>query len=76
MPRKRESKTSVAKKSKPKRTTATKGGKKRASRATSQLKQTAMKVLAGAAAGAVRAIMPPLEKAAGTQGAGSKERKS
>lgn len=76
MARKRESKRSVAKKSKPKRTTATKGGKKRASRATSEVKETAMQVLAGAAAGAVRAIMPRLEKAAGSQGTGSKERKS
>jgi hypothetical protein len=33
--------------------------------ATSQVRKTAMKVLAGAAAGAVRAIIPPLEQAAG-----------
>lgn len=32
-------------------------------RVPAQMKQTAMKVLAGAAAGAVRAIIPPLEKA-------------
>ena len=38
---------------------------KRVSRATKQVKETAMKALAGAAAGAVRAIMPPLEKAVG-----------
>ena len=76
MPKKRKSKTSVAKKSKPKRKGATpaKSAKRSGSRATSQVKQTAMKVLAGAAAGAVRAIMPPLEKAAGGEGAGSKER--
>jgi hypothetical protein len=79
MATKRASKTGVAKTSKPKRkgATATKSGKTRASRATSQMKDTAMKVLAGAAAGAVRAIMPPLEKAeaAARQGGGSKERK-
>ena len=79
MARKRARKTAVAKKSKPKRkgATATKSGRKRASRAPSQMKETAMKVLAGAAAGAVQAIMPSLEKAepAARQGAGSKERK-
>lgn len=35
------------------------------SRSPGSVKQTAMKVLAGAAAGAVRAIIPPLEEAAG-----------
>ena len=40
---------------------------RRISRATKQVKETAMKALAGAAAGAVRAIMPPLEKAVGGQ---------
>ena len=40
---------------------------KRLSRATKQMKETAMKALAGAAAGAVRAIIPPLEKAVGGQ---------
>ena len=46
------------------------GRKKSASRGTSgatkTLKKTAVKVMAGAAAGAVRAIIPPLEEAAGT----------
>lgn len=90
MPRKRTSKRSTAKgrklkrtskpsgakgrKSKRKRATATKSRKKRVSRAAFPVKRTAMKMLAGAAAGAVRAIMPPLEKAAGSQGVDSKER--
>jgi hypothetical protein len=53
-------------KAKAKRRIATKGkATRRMSRATKQVKQTAMKALAGAAAGAVRAIMPPLEKAVG-----------
>ena len=45
------------------------GGKRAASNrsgATKTLKKTAVKVMAGAAAGAVRAIIPPLEEAAGT----------
>ena len=45
------------------------GGKRVASKksgATKTLKKTAVKVMAGAAAGAVRAIIPPLEEAAGT----------
>ena len=72
----------MAKKPKPKRkgsvaTKSGKSGKRRASRVTSKMKETAMKVLAGAAAGAVRAAMPPLEKAeaAGGEGSGSKGRK-
>jgi hypothetical protein len=64
------------------------GGKKSGSRGTSgttkTLKKTAVKVMAGAAAGAVRAIIPPLEEAAGTSeraagikpGSGSKRAKS
>ena len=40
-------------------------GTRRISRATKRVKDTAMKALAGAAAGAVRAIIPPLEKAVG-----------
>ena len=77
MPRKRKSKSSTRKRSKPKRTRAVRKSRtKRGSRATSQAKQTAMKVLAGAAAGAVRAMMPPLEKAAGKQDARSKARKA
>ena len=45
------------------------GGKRVASKksgATKTLTKTAVKVMAGAAAGAVRAIIPPLEEAAGT----------
>ena len=52
------------------RTAAKKSGSKRGARTTSgatkTLKKTAVKVMAGAAAGAVRAIIPPLEEAAGT----------
>ena len=55
-------------KAKAKRRTATKvKTTRRISRASKQVKETAMKALAGAAAGAVRAIMPPLEKAVGGQ---------
>jgi hypothetical protein len=43
-----------------------KDGSRRASGTTKTLKKTAVKVMAGAAAGAVRAIIPPLEAAAGT----------
>ena len=42
------------------------GRPKTASGATKTLKKTAVKVMAGAAAGAVRAIIPPLEQTAGT----------
>ena len=48
------------------RTARKKGGSRKASAATKTLKTTAVKVMAGAAAGAVRAVIPPLEKAAGT----------
>jgi hypothetical protein len=52
------------------RTGTKKSGRKRAARkksgANSALRKTAVKVMAGAAAGAVRAIIPPLEEAAGT----------
>ena len=51
------------------RSGAKKSGGKRASNksgATKTLTKTAVKVMAGAAAGAVRAIIPPLEEAAGT----------
>ena len=41
------------------------GSAKKASAAKTQIKKTAAKVLAGAAAGAVRAIIGPLEEAAG-----------
>jgi len=60
-------------KAKAKRRSATKGkatrrmATRRISRATKQVKETAMKALAGAAAGAVRAIIPPLQKAVGGQ---------
>jgi hypothetical protein len=51
------------------RTGAKKSGGKRAasktSGATKTLNKTAVKVMAGAAAGAVRAMIPPLEEAAG-----------
>ena len=48
------------------RTARKTGGSRKASGATKTLKTTAVKVMAGAAAGAVRAIIPSLEKAAGT----------
>jgi hypothetical protein len=51
------------------RTGTKKSGAKRAaskSGATKTLKKTAVKVMAGAAAGAVRAMIPSLEEAAGT----------
>jgi hypothetical protein len=52
------------------RTGAKTSGGKRAARkksgATKTLKNTAVKVMAGAAGGAVRAIISPLEEAAGT----------
>jgi hypothetical protein len=52
------------------RTAATKSGGKRAasktSGATKTLKKTAVQVVAGAAAGAVRAMIPTLEEAAGS----------
>jgi len=55
-------------KAKAKRRSATKvKATRRISRATKQVKETAMKALAGAAAGAVRAIIPPLQKAVGGQ---------
>jgi hypothetical protein len=43
---------------------STKARAKRSGSAQTQAKRTAMKVLAGAAAGAVRAMVPPLEEAA------------
>jgi hypothetical protein len=59
-----------------KRTAASKSGRKskkgiskrptrKASRVTTQVKHSAMKVLAGAASGAVQALIPQLEDAAG-----------
>jgi hypothetical protein len=51
------------------RTGTKKSGARRAastSGATKTLKKTAVKVMAGAAAGAVRAVIPSLEEAAGT----------
>ena len=51
---------------KAKATTKSKARRKGSSAATTtQAKRVAMKVLAGAAAGAVRAMVPPLEEAAG-----------
>jgi hypothetical protein len=56
---------STAKKSRAKRPTASKGRKKSAtSSVTKQVRTTAMKVLQGAASGAVQALIPPLEEAA------------
>ena len=77
MATKRASKKTVAKKSpaKAKRASATKGGKTRGSRAKAQVKDAAMRVLAGATAGAVRAMMPPLEKIASSQEAAAKTTK-
>jgi hypothetical protein len=73
-----------AKKAGGKRTAGRKSASRRATGATKTLKKTAVKVMAGAAAGAVRAIIPPLEEAAGTseraaglkQGSASKGAKS
>jgi hypothetical protein len=69
MPAKARRKTSSSR-SGGSRTGAKKSGGKRAaskkSGATKTLNKTAVKVMAGAAAGAVRAIIPPLEEAAGT----------
>jgi hypothetical protein len=87
MPAKARRKTSSSR-SGGSRTGAKKSGGKRAaskkSGATKTLNKTAVKVMAGAAAGAVRAIIPPLEEAAGTseraagikQGSASKGAKS
>jgi hypothetical protein len=73
-----------AKKAGGKRTADRKSASRRATGATKTLKKTAVKVMAGAAAGAARAIIPPLEEAAGTseraaglkQGSASKGAKS
>ncbi len=49
-----------------KRSSSAKGrAKGRSSTLTKQVKSTAMKVFAGAASGAVQALIPPLEEAAG-----------
>ena len=68
----RASKKSVAKKpsakkpaARTRKTAAKRPSRKRASSVTRQAKTTAMKVLAGAASGAVQALIPPLEEAAG-----------
>ena len=45
--------------------TGTKRPTSKSSRVTSQVKDSAMKVLAGAASGAVQALIPQLEEAAG-----------
>ena len=52
-------------KSTPKRGGSPKARKERGAFSTSTAKKAAMKVLAGAAAGAVRAMVPSLEEAAG-----------
>ena len=77
MATKRAGKKTVAKKSpaKAKRASATKRGKTRGLRAKAQVKDAAMRVLAGATAGAVRAMMPPLEKIASRQEAAAKTTK-
>ena len=68
MPATKKRKAAGKPKAKAKRRSAAKvKGTRRISRATKQVKETAMKALAGAAAGAVRAIIPPLEKAVGGQ---------
>jgi hypothetical protein len=74
MPAKTRRKTSSSRSGGSKRGAKRSGGartgrKKRArgtSGTTKTLQKTAVKVMAGAAAGAVRAIIPPLEEAAGT----------
>jgi hypothetical protein len=93
MPAKTQHKKSAPRSDGPRRGAKRSGGtptgrKKSSSRGTSgatkTLKKTAVKVMAGAAAGAVRAIIPPLEEAAGTseraagikQGSGSTSAKS
>ena len=55
-----------AKKAGGKRTAGRKSASRRATGATKTLKKTAVKVMAGAAAGAVRAMIPTLEEAAGS----------
>ena len=75
MATKRTGKKTVAKKSPAKRASATKGGKTRGSQAKAQVTDAAMRVLAGATAGAVRAMMPPLEKIASRQEAAAKTTK-
>lgn len=67
MPAKKPSKkASASKQSASKKGDTKKGSSKKRSAAKSQIRKTAAKVLAGAAAGAVRALIPPLEEAAGT----------
>jgi hypothetical protein len=56
---------STAKKSTSKRPTAKSRKKSPTSNVTKQVKTTAMKVLQGAASGAMQALIPPLEEAAG-----------
>src|SRR5690349_251167 len=60
------SKQTASKSSAGKTGAAKKSSAKRSSGTTKKLKETAVKVLAGAAAGAVRAVIPPLEEVAGT----------
>jgi hypothetical protein len=66
--KKKSSKRKTATKKRPARkSSGTKKSKtrRRGSMATSKVRKTAASVLAGAAAGAVRALIPPLEEAAG-----------
>jgi hypothetical protein len=64
--KKAAAKKSAGRKTPAKRATAARTRTKVAtSRVATQVKTTAMKVLAGAASGAVQALIPPLEEAAG-----------
>ncbi|MGH8563191.1 MAG: hypothetical protein ACREXW_03570 [Gammaproteobacteria bacterium] len=64
--RKASKKASARKHSASKKVSTKKGSSKKGSSAKTLIKKTATKVLAGAAAGAVRAIIGPLEEAADT----------
>ena len=81
MPTNRKQKRSASAKSSKGRSakskrSATKGLKKRVSRAAAPVKRTAKKVLAGAAAGAMLALVPEVQKVANSMGGGSKPRGS
>lgn len=66
MPAKKKGKRSTgARKSAPRKSAGAKKRTRRRSATSSAIGKTAAKVLAGAAAGAVRAIIPQLEEAAG-----------
>jgi hypothetical protein len=66
MPAKKKSKRRTAAAKKRSRGARKPARRRRATPAKSKIRKTAVKVLAGAAAGAVRAIIPPLEEAAGS----------